>query len=130
MSGRKYFEYTVDGIQLHIGRVPQDKVTYNRNIEACLQRDKFTCQICRATANLNVHHKDTKGHHLSKYESNDNLANLQTLCVKCHMLVHYNTLNRNKEIVKRHDSGETFQGIANDLAISRQRVQQIYTNNK
>jgi len=59
-----------------------------------LQRDRFTCQLCKSTLypsqwvgskQLIVHHLDGTGEEESK---NHNIENLLTLCSKCHKLFH------------------------------------------
>jgi thymidylate synthase ThyX len=46
---------------------------------------KSSCEICGATKDLEVHHKD-------KNHSNNNPNNLMTVCSSCHQQIHYQSL--------------------------------------
>ena len=65
----------------------------NRLKRTVLERDKFTCQICKQYPcnNLVVHHKD-------KNKKNCEESNLVSLCRKCHGLIHHDKLTTNKEL--------------------------------
>jgi len=114
-----------------ISKIPK---TYNPNKVKCLERDHNCCQLCGSKNRLVVHHKDNKGHSQAG-KINDRLSNLQTLCWKCHMKVHYELRNPGdnarrevliKEIMKKRRAGNSFEDIAKTLGVSRQRVHQIY----
>ena len=108
-SGRTYYNYYLKTGKPHTGRPPMEIVCYNKNVKNCLERDNFTCQLCGGKKNLNVHHKDMKGHHIQKYEANDNLENLQTLCFRCHRLLHYGILP--KDIIKKDLTNGAYCGM-------------------
>jgi 5-methylcytosine-specific restriction endonuclease McrA len=114
------------------GPKPKGNIHVNFNRIVCLERDNYTCQICGSKTNiLQVHHKDDKGPHISGGKVNHNLDNLETLCIKCHHKLHWNSIERDKEIVYRHHiKGETLSNIARSLGISRQRAYQIYLREK
>jgi 5-methylcytosine-specific restriction endonuclease McrA len=50
---------------------------------AALQRDRWRCQQCGATTNLEVHHQQFRSH-----SGADELDNLITLCRNCHAKIH------------------------------------------
>ena len=62
-----------------------DMDNYNGNRLWCLIRDKFTCQDCSSKENLTVHHKDNKGLNLSPENRNNDIDNLITYCLSCHV---------------------------------------------
>ena len=132
-NGKVYYYRYIKTGKPHTGRPIGTgkliKVDYNRNRLLCLQRDNFTCLICGNKDNLDTHHKDNQGHNFAKYETNDNLDNLQTLCKKCHQRLHYGVLEKHQEITRRRKQGETFQSIANSYGVSRQRIQNIFSRN-
>lgn len=103
----------------------QEKASYNRNVEACLKRDNYTCQVCGSEKELNVHHKDKKGHHIEKYEANDELSNLITVCQRCHVNLHYDVLERTEDMLNLRLEGKSHTEIGRVYGITRQRVQQI-----
>jgi len=51
-----------------------------------LERDNFTCQICGAMENLQIHHKNPIGNFDEPEEANF-LDNLITLCTSCHSAI-------------------------------------------
>ncbi len=95
---------------------------FNKNLR--LEVDEFTCQSCRTTENLDVHHIDRKGPHKTQSPNND-LSNLITLCHRCHLRLHYGIGEREDDILQRHEAGETLQNIGDSYGLSRQRILQI-----
>lgn len=67
----------------------KNETRFGGNRQKALERDNYTCQICKKTHHevmLNVHHKDKKGR--NKKIQNHNLDNLHTLCHCCHTKIH------------------------------------------
>ena len=95
------------------------------NQQACLERDKFTCQMCGRMDSLLVHHKDGKGPHKVHRAVDNSLDNLLTLCGRCHMVIHYGVTDKRIDIAARIDQGESLISIARFHSISRQRIYQI-----
>ena len=54
--------------------------------DAIIDRDGHQCVRCHSTLNLVVHHKDRSGR--GKAEHNNDPANLETLCRRCHLAEH------------------------------------------
>ena len=93
----------------------------------CIERDNYKCVECGVDhnkVNLIVHHIDNSRKNGFKLMDN-RLSNLLTLCKPCHSRIHGLVTHR-LDIVELRDSGLTFQKIADDLGISRQRVHSIY----
>jgi 5-methylcytosine-specific restriction endonuclease McrA len=61
-----------------------DPQLYERLRNQVLRRDGWRCQVCGATSNLEVHHKEFRSH--SGHDSEENLI---TLCATCHTSVHH-----------------------------------------
>lgn len=66
---------------------------FGKNREAVIQRDNEQCVHCGVTRlqhfekygrDITVDHIDGKGRNAPKSEKNNNLNNLQTLCLSCH----------------------------------------------
>lgn len=100
---------------------------YERKNKFIHDRDKV-CQICGKSEKLDVHHIDMKGPHLTS-NSNESPDNLILLCHKCHIRLHFGILGKHKEIIKKRINGETYQSIANQYGLSRQRIFQIIKEN-
>jgi 5-methylcytosine-specific restriction endonuclease McrA len=69
-----------------------------------LERDSFTCQNCGETNPklIVVHHRDYRGRNLpSKSDMNNDLANLVTLCHKCHNGIHRHKSKDYKERMQK-----------------------------
>ena len=99
---------------------------YSRvNQGKCLARDNYTCQICGATGNPDVHHKDNGGRHIKGSATDNSLSNLITLCKSCHHKLHHNVIGKNEAIMVLREKGETLQQIANRYGVSRQRIHQL-----
>ena len=80
-----------------------------------LERDKYTCQFCRAegpeaggVASLHVHHKDPAPDELDRHDP----VNLITLCIDCHSWMHkrptngelpFNITAADEEVLLPHD---------------------------
>lgn len=94
------------------------------------ERDNFTCQICGVqNTKFHIHHLDNMGQHLSKSPNND-ISNLQTLCVRCHLRLHSKFTNKLNAILELRREGLTLAEIGTLYAVSRQRIHQILLNNK
>jgi len=52
---------------------------------AVLRRDRWRCQQCGATTQLEIHHQQFRSH-----SGEDELDNLITLCSDCHVKLHLN----------------------------------------
>ena len=92
----------------------------------CLERDNYTCQICgEISSKLDIHHRDNMGRHLTK-TPNNHLSNLQTLCHKCHLRLHYGVIEKHKEIMELRKTGLTLREIGQQFGgVSRQCIHQI-----
>jgi len=64
-------------------RLCLDPELYERLREQVLRRDGCRCQSCGSRSNLEVHHKEFRGH-----GGDDSEQNLVTLCAVCHSLLH------------------------------------------
>jgi 5-methylcytosine-specific restriction endonuclease McrA len=73
----------------------REQYYYGGNRQIVLSRDGFKCTKCGGTDRLVVHHKDRSGRGV-KHHNND-LANLVTLCRKCHVLEHRNELKQSRK---------------------------------
>ena len=114
-SGRIYYYY-------YQKKYPNGKKS---NHKLCLERDNYTCQICGATTNLDVHHKDNEGQHIKGNKANEDLINLITLCHRCHIKLHYGVLGKDDNIIALRKNGKTLQQIADYYGVSRQRIHQL-----
>jgi 5-methylcytosine-specific restriction endonuclease McrA len=65
------------------GRLRLDPTSYEGLRQLALRRDGWRCQSCGTMSNLEVHHKQFRGHSGHDYEEN-----LITLCCTCHAFVH------------------------------------------
>lgn len=63
-------------------------VSLNGNRIRVLERDQFTCQLCRANPTKTIHHIDGSGWDQTRRRpakgANNTMENLITLCTKCH----------------------------------------------
>jgi len=67
---------------------------YEGNYSKALIRDNWRCRKCETTENLQVHHIDHSGaENVKRFEANNSLENLITLCTTCHSEVHIMTDN-------------------------------------
>jgi len=135
VNGRTYeYDYSTP----RIGRKPSEhhpdfqykeyitsKVKLKNPRILCLQRDNYTCQICGAIDNIDVHHKDNGGYHIKKDKTDNTLSNLITLCHRCHIKLHNGVLGKDKDIFILRKQGYTLQEIADFYMVSRQRIHQI-----
>ena len=60
-----------------------DPLSYEGLRQQILRRDGWRCQSCGAMSNLEVHHREFRGHSGADVEEN-----LITLCTTCHARVH------------------------------------------
>jgi len=88
-----------------------------------IERDK-SCRVCGGTDNIDVHHIDKKGGHLTE-TPNNKPDNLIVLCHRCHIRLHCGINERNEDIVAMRKKGQSLSKIGNAYGISRQRVLQI-----
>lgn len=107
------------------GMTPHSRI----NLDRCLKRDNYTCQICGSTLNLDVHHKDNGGPHIKGNETDNSLSNLVTLCHRCHLKLHYNVLGKAGYIRELRGKGLTLATIGRKLGVSRQRIHQVIKAN-
>mgnify|MGYP001569516764 CR=1 FL=1 len=52
-------------------------------------RDNWKCSQCGTDKKLCVHHKDKSGDWWKQKKANNELSNLQTLCLSCHAKHHW-----------------------------------------
>lgn len=69
-------------------KLKREELHYGGLREAALKRDKYKCVRCGAIKLLCVHHKDRNGRPVEITNKNNTLANLETLCRKCHINEH------------------------------------------
>ena len=120
-KGNSYYNYYKKKHPNGMGKFPYSE--FNKKL--CLKRDNNSCQICGSTQNLDVHHKDNGGPHIKGRGTDNSLSNLQTLCHRCHLQLHYGVLGRSEKIKVLRESGMTLQEIANHYRVSRQRIHQL-----
>ena len=65
-------------------RLQLDSELYEQLRSEMLRRDGWRCQSCSAMSNLEVHHREFRGHC-----GEDSEQNLTTLCSACHATVRY-----------------------------------------
>ena len=110
--------------QARIRRFNNMAKNYPASLEA-MSRDRFTCVDCHSTAidKLLVHHDNQN-------RKDNALSNLVTLCHRCHSKRHGFVFKSGQQLVQLRDAGLTFQQVADELCISRQRAHQLYTKLK
>lgn len=89
----------------------------------------YKCSICGCSqSDWEIHHKDNQGFSQTSHPNND-ISNLQVLCIGCHRQLH-NIIDKDRIelIVRLRHNGHSFQEIGEGLGVSRQRVHQIYHN--
>jgi 5-methylcytosine-specific restriction endonuclease McrA len=64
-------------------RLRLDPKIYEQLRNEVVRRDNWRCQSCGTTSNLEVHHKEFRGH-----SGDDSDENLITLCHECHAALH------------------------------------------
>ena len=74
-------------IQYNAAKV-RDKSFFDCMREKVLIRDGYKCVKCGSTERLHVHHKDGSG---QSNNPNNDMDNLETLCMSCHLMEHINT---------------------------------------
>jgi 5-methylcytosine-specific restriction endonuclease McrA len=67
----------------------RDNYLFDGNRKFALERDNFTCQHCKTTIDLQVHHIDGKGTTTPREQRNNALDNLISLCRSCHTKEHH-----------------------------------------
>jgi len=65
-------------------RLRLDPESYEQVRQVVLRRDGWRCQACGSMSNLEVHHKEFRGH-----SGDDSAQNLITLCSTCHTRLHH-----------------------------------------
>lgn len=123
----KYHKKSEDINFVHGNTKPNSRYT-KYYIKPTLKKMRY-CAICGNSSNLNVHHKDGNSPHKVP-NPNNNESNLITLCHKCHIGLHYNILDKHKDIITLRKQGYTYQKIADIYCVSRQRIHQIVKNNE
>jgi 5-methylcytosine-specific restriction endonuclease McrA len=78
---RKYYQENKDRLLEYFN----DR-RFDGNREEVLKRDNYMCRHCRSGENLNVHHIDGNGR--TSDNPNNEIDNLITLCLSCHMQLH------------------------------------------
>lgn len=95
-----------------------------------LQRDNFRCVVCGISEREHVElfNRELSIHHKDEIKKHNTLNNLITVCGNCHTIIHHGRKHvfYGNIIMAERNKGRTFQSIANELGISRQRVHQIY----
>ena len=66
-----------------VKRIKLRKRMYRRLMKRVLERDDWQCQKCGSLKDLQIHHQIKRS-----LLGDDALANLQTLCVRCHLEEH------------------------------------------
>lgn len=79
-----------------------------------LERDKYTCQRCGATSNLQVHHKEYLVNKKAWEYPNEDLI---TLCVNCHENEHKRENYNNMSNIKNGDWVYCYQGEFRDIGV-------------
>ena len=69
-------------------RLRLEPESYRQLCHQVLERDRWRCQHCGRTTNLQVHHIHPRGR-----LGDDNEQNLITLCATCHQEIHLNKEN-------------------------------------
>ncbi len=73
-------------------KIANDNYYFGGNKYKVLERDNYTCQTCNGTKETGktivVHHKDETGWGKKKKDKNNDMDNLISLCVQCHMGIH------------------------------------------
>ena len=64
-------------------RLRVDAESYKQLCLQVLERDVWRCQVCGATANLQVHHKQFRSQC-----GDDSEQNMITVCAECHKEIH------------------------------------------
>lgn len=110
--------------QARIRRFNNIAKRYPASLEA-MARDKFACVDCHSKAidKLLVHHQNQN-------RSDNELANLVTLCHRCHAKRHGFAFQNGQQLIQMREAGLTFQQIGDELCISRQRAHQLYNKLK
>lgn len=57
-------------------------------VDAVFARYGYKCSKCGSAENLQIHHKDHRGHNVPEKERNNSMSNLEVLCGKCHGHLH------------------------------------------
>jgi len=74
-------------------RLQLDPEAYRQLRLKVLQRDRWHCQACGATTNLQVHHVEARSH-----QGSDSEGNLMTLCSECHRKIHLRITSEGWEV--------------------------------
>jgi len=95
-----------------------------------LERDNYTCCECKATSQditIIVYHIDQTRDSVTG-ERNNSPDNLTSLCKRCLGLkAHSPDKDRIAKIISMHDSGMSYQKIADEMGISQQRIHILYS---
>lgn len=85
---------------------------FGGNRKTVLIRDNFTCQVCKSTEKLIIHHIDGTGYTSGAATSNNSLENLITLCTSCHHRLHWYQRKNNVQFTSIEDIVRTATKIA------------------
>ena len=94
---------------------------------------KDRCEMCGSTRRLSIHHRDGNGR--NKSAPNNSTENLQTVCNRCHALVHARlTAKRYDKDLQRKVlelwDGRSLREIGRTLGLYHQTVKSIYKASK
>jgi len=64
--------------------------TFKETRKIILERDDYKCSLCSRTKEESVNQMDLSVHHIDYNKQNDNLSNLITLCLTCHLKTNSN----------------------------------------
>jgi len=98
----------------HIDRIKEwhDREHFNGNKKNVLDRDEFTCQICKEKPEyslLAIHHKDGNREH-------NDIENLITLCDRCHRFITgIQSYFRYKEKILDKSNKKVFEELENSI---------------
>lgn len=81
---RRWYEKNIRGTDAQ--KIAREQRNYDGQREEVLKRDDYRCVRCGSTKSLVVHHKDRSGR--GQEDHNNDTANLETLCRKCHIAEH------------------------------------------
>ena len=86
----KYYKWTIEQRK----KSNKDRARKNRawkighDPKTIYKKFNYRCKTCGSTKNLQIHHKDGKGSNVLINKRNNNIGNLELLCIKCHGKLH------------------------------------------
>ncbi|HLN19253.1 MAG TPA: hypothetical protein VK255_03745 [Patescibacteria group bacterium] len=121
-------KWNEQGYRKEYNEVYQDKIHFSGQKAIIYKRDGYKCVLCNISLSehkkqfikgLHIHHKD--GNH-----RNNDTANLITLCIVCHGIIHQKKepidINEARRLRKK---GMTFKAIGQVFGVTRQRIHQL-----